>query len=299
MHRLNFQRVVIVGTGLLGGSIGLALRQAGLAQRIVGVGRRQATLRRAAQLGCIDESTTDLAQATPDADLILLATPLGALPATLQQLADCPLAESALITDVGSTKRSIVDAAERLLPSPARFVGSHPMAGAETNGPDAARPDLLRGKPVVLTPTDRTHPDALQTIESLWIALGMRPLRMTPADHDEAAARISHLPHAAAALLVDAAANSTALDLASTGFADTTRVASADPHLWTDIFLNNRDALLKTLDDLADRHAALRRMIDHEDRDQLLTFLQSAKTTRDHWLHQFQQQAHNAPDDAD
>ena len=283
MPVLQIDRLTIVGTGLLGGSVGLGLRAAGLAGRIVGVGRRQVTLDRAIDRGCIDEGVTDLAEGAAGSDLIVLATPIATLRDGLRHLGrlDCG---AAVITDVGSTKQSIVNEAAESLPKPERFVGSHPMAGSEEHGPAAARADLFQGRPVVITPTDGTDADALALVEDLWRTLGMRIVRMNATEHDRLAACISHLPHALAVLLVDVAAAQGGLDIAASGFADTTRVASGDPAVWTDIFCDNADHVINAIDQWQEHLTRFRTLLADGDRQRIHDLLTTAKQTRDDWL---------------
>ncbi len=278
-----FQQVTIVGTGLLGGSAGLALRRGGLAKRVVGVGRREATLREAHRAGCVDTVTTDLAEGVRGSDLVVLATPLGVLPETLERLAAADPGE-ATVTDVGSTKGSVVAAAIRALPAPERFVGAHPMAGSERTGPQSARADLFQDKPVVLTPAERTSESAVATAERFWSRLGMRPRRLGAAEHDRLVAAVSHVPHAAAALLIRLASHSGGLPIASTGFRDATRLASADPELWTDIFLDNRSAILDAMAQCEEGLTTLRRALADHDRQAVYQLFQSAKAERDGWV---------------
>ena len=279
MLDLHVERITIVGTGLLGGSVGLALRRVGFAGTLIGTGPRMATLERAKAAGCVERITTDLDDAARDSDLIILAAPVGLIPTLLERLADSP----AVITDVGSTKSSIVAAAGKFLRDPGLFVGSHPMAGAETTGPESARADLFDGKPVIITPTDATLPDPIERVESLWRAIGMQVHRMSPAEHDRLVAVISHIPHAAAVLLVRLAAESGALPVASTGFADTTRLAAGDPDLWADIFLDNRDAVLAALAGWSAATDEFRRLLETADRPALLDLLGAAQSARKAW----------------
>ena len=282
MVDLNFTNIAIIGTGLLGGSVGLALRRSGFGGRLIGTGSRPATLEKAQAAGCVDHITTDLSEAVSGSDLILLAAPVGAIPDLLGRLAES-INGQAIITDVGSTKANIVAAAERSLRRPERFVGSHPMAGAETTGPESARADLFEGKPVILTPTQVTDPQAGARVEELWRALGMQVHRMSPAEHDRLVAIISHVPHAAAVLLVRLAAEGGALPVASTGFADMTRLAGGDPSLWADIFLDNRQAVLAALGRLTEMTEDFRRIIQSADREKLLDLLAETQSTRQAW----------------
>lgn len=281
----QIDQVIVVGTGLLGGSIGLGLKAAGYSGRIVGVGRRAVTVQRAIELGCIDEGITALSDAvsTEARVLVILATPLGTFEALFEQLAGVGRADL-IITDVGSTKAHVCATAKRLLPDPRRFVGSHPMAGGEQHGPQFAEANLFRGRPCIICVDENTDVEARQVVESLWTTLGMRLIRMTATEHDRQTSIISHLPHATAALLVTLAARKGGLEIASSGFADTTRVASGDPQVWVDIFSTNRCAMLDAIDGLGDELAHLRKMIADDDRDALLELLSHGKKTRDTWL---------------
>lgn len=245
------RRLAIVGVGLLGGSVAKAARARGLAGEVVGVGRDASRLAPALAEGVLDRATTDLAAGVRDADLVLLAAPVLAierlLPAVWRAAGD-----GAVVTDVGSTKRDIVRAAERLAEArPLAFVGGHPMAGSERSGYGVARADLFQGATVIVTPTDRTEPRAVKTVSGLWEALGARVAALDPESHDQAVAAVSHLPHLVACALMDGVARhaAEALPFAARGFRDTTRIAASDPDVWTEIFLANRDALRARLAD--------------------------------------------------
>ncbi len=287
MTLLAAKNITIVGTGLLGGSLGLALRAAGFDGRIVGVGRREATLRRAVEVGCIDEGTTELRTGVAGSELIVLATPVTTAIGVLGELSRLrsELADDVVITDLGSTKQGIVEASERVLTNGliSRFVGGHPMAGREVSGPDGAIPGLFSGKPVILTPTERTEADALNRVEQLWRILGMRIVRMSAAEHDKTVARISHLPHAVAVLMVELAAARGGLEVASTGFADSTRVASGEPAMWADIFLSNAAAMDTAVDEFIAEMLRFRTMLREGDRQKLTELLSSVKLMRDAW----------------
>jgi prephenate dehydrogenase len=239
------QRLAIVGVGLLGGSVARAARAEGLAGEIVGVGRARARLEPALRDGTLDHAVVDLAAGVRDADFVVLAAPVAANERLLAAL--WPVASAgALVTDVGSTKRSITRAAERLgRGGGARFVGSHPMAGSERSGYAVSRPDLFRGATVVVTPTDATDPAAVKDVSAFWEALGARVTVLDPAAHDRAVAAVSHLPHLVADALVEAVARfaPNAFELAAGGFKDATRVAASDATIWQEIFRTNRDAL--------------------------------------------------------
>lgn len=282
---LEIQQITIIGTGLLGASCGLGLRAAGYGGRIVGVGRRLETVERAQKLGCVDEAATDLGAAVQASQLVVLATPLGTFAQLLVTLARFDH-KDLVITDVGSTKQQVCTDAHRLLPAPARFVGSHPMAGGEQHGPEAATADLFQRKPCVITAGPDTDPRALQTVETLWTTLGMRLVHMPPDQHDREVARISHLPHALASLILKIAVDHGTLDLASTGFRDTTRVASGDPQVWRDIFATNRQAVLETIDTFIKESSEFRRVLAEGDDYRLFEILRHAKLVRDDWIKQ-------------
>jgi prephenate dehydrogenase len=230
-------RLSIIGVGLLGGSIGLAVRSVLTDCRIIGYGHRKQTLDRAVEVGAIDEGTSELGRAVEGADLIILCTPVGLFGEILKGVSG-HLKTGVVVTDVGSTKASVVEAAGGFLPQHAPFVGSHPMAGSEKRGVEFARADLFQNALCITTPTDRTDAAALAAVEGFWQSLGMRITRMSPADHDRALAQVSHLPHAVAAALV-AMQSPEAMELAGKGFLDTTRIAGGDGGLWRDIFLDN------------------------------------------------------------
>lgn len=274
--------VVIVGTGLLGGSIGLALRAAGYRGRRIGVGRRMSTLDTARERGCVDQVTTDLTAALGENQLVVLATPLGQFAALLENIGRCG-AKNVVVTDVGSTKARVCADAQRLLPDAGVFVGAHPMAGSEQEGPVHARADLFHGRPCILTPTAATHPQALAAVTWLWTTLGMHLLRMDPTEHDRQAAAISHLPHAVAVVLVNMAREAGAMRIASSGFRDTTRVASGSPDVWADIFESNRAAVADALARYGEMIEHFRAVLTHGGRNELVALLEQARQQRDAW----------------
>jgi prephenate dehydrogenase len=255
------RRLAIVGVGLLGGSVAKAARARGLASVMGGVGRDAGRLEAGRRDGMLDRTTTDLAGGVRDADVVVLGAPVLAIPALLEAVAEASGPDT-VVTDVGSTKRAIVAAATALgRRRPLRFVGSHPMAGSERSGYAHARADLFHGATVIVTPTDASEPAAVKTVTALWEALGAgRVLTLDPETHDRSVAAVSHLPHLAAFALVDAVERFEpgAFEVAARGFRDTTRIAAADPVMWEEIFLANRDALAaglgiyrSALDDLA------------------------------------------------
>jgi len=285
-----FKRVTIVGVGLLGASLGLALKQRRLAQRVVGVGRKGSpSLETALARGAIDEMFFDIAKAAADSDLVVLCTPIRQFPGMLQQIAPV-LRAGTIVTDVGSTKAEVMRWAAQWLPAKADgpvFIGSHPMAGSEKRGPENARGDLYQGA-VCLLCSDSAQPvvtAALEKIERLWQAVGLRTLRLDPQEHDRWVATISHLPHAVAFSLVNAAAREPEmLQAVAGGFIDTTRVASSDLEMWTDIFLTNREAVVAAIERFTGDLAALKGAIAAGDEAAIRGTLSRAGKTREELL---------------
>ena len=274
----HWDTVAIVGVGLIGGSIGLGLRRRGLAREVVGVGRREESLRAAQQLGAMDRSTLDVAEGAADAELIVVCTPVGRIAADVRAAAAASRRQ-ALITDVGSTKAQIVAELDGALPGGVRFVGSHPLAGSEKNGPAAADADLFVNRTVVVTPVGSTCEGDLAAVAALWTSLGARVIHMSPADHDRTLAATSHLPHLVAAALA-AATSADDLALTATGWADTTRVASGDPELWSQIFLSNQAHVLAALGRYQETLERLRRAVESGDEPTLVRLLAEAKSRR-------------------
>ncbi len=275
-----FNHIVIIGAGLLGASAGLAVKRRWPGARVVGVGRRQSSLDEAINVGAVDETSLDPPAACARADLVILATPVGAFAPILRQVASS-LNDSVVITDVGSTKARVVAEAEKILEGKAgRFVGSHPMAGSEKKGPSHASPDLYRGALCILTPTDRTDSQALQQVASLWEAVGMRLLTLAPEAHDQAVAAVSHVPHALASLLMTLPEDDH-LPVAATGFADMTRLAAGDPEMWRDIFATNRQAVLTVGRRFARQLGEVEKLVEAGDPEAGEAFLQQAKDRRD------------------
>lgn len=263
---MMFARAALIGCGMVGGSLAAALRAAGAVGRVVGFDRVAAHAARAQARGIVDETAADARAAVDGADLVVLAVPVGAVAGVLGEIAPA-LASARLVTDVGSTKRDVVAAAERALADPSRFCGAHPLAGTERSGPDAADAALFRGRLVLLTPGARTAPETIAACEAMWTAAGARTARMDAAAHDRAVAWVSHLPHAAAFTLA-AAVGEVADEIAGLsagGFADTTRIAASDPVMWRDIFVANRAPLVEAIDALLRELTALRAAVDAGD----------------------------------
>ena len=268
--------VAIIGVGLIGGSIGLALRARGLADRVVGLGRNPEALEEARRLGAIDEGTTDTVRAVGGADVAVICTPvtrvahdaIGAAVAGPMRL---------LVTDAGSTKRAIVADVEAHALARETFVGAHPIAGSERKGVAHARADLFEGRACVLTPTGRTPPDRLGRARAFWQGLGCRLVEMGPAAHDDALAMTSHLPHAVAVALALAIPENL-LPLAAGAYRDGTRVAAADPDLWAGILLANRMPVLEALGAFQDRVGQLERALMDGDEAGLRDLWEAARS---------------------
>ena len=281
-------KLAVIGTGLIGGSFALALKQAGAVREVLGVGRNPERLTVARELGLIDRAV-DWPEAG-QADCILLALPVGETEAVLQQLAP-HLKAGTIVTDAGSTKLNVVAAARAALGARfADFVPGHPIAGSEKSGPGAARADLYQGRKVVLTPQADTRAAALATVRALWEAAGAQVETLDAALHDRVFAAVSHLPHLAAFALVDELAQradgETFFRFAASGFRDFTRIAGSSPEVWRDIALGNRDALLIELDAYVAALQALRGTVSAADAEALLAIFSRARAAREHWTKQ-------------
>lgn len=280
-------KLAVVGTGLIGGSFALALKQAGAVGQVLGVGRNPATLEAARARGLIDR-VADWAEAG-QADCILLAMPVGDTEAVLRQLAP-HLKAGAVVTDAGSTKVNVVAAARAALGARAAdFVPGHPIAGSEQSGPAAARADLYQGKKVVLTPLADTRPAALATVRALWEAAGAQVETLDADTHDRVFAAVSHLPHLAAFAMVDELAqradSDTFFRYAASGFGDFTRIAGSSPEMWCDIALANRDAVLAELDRFIAALKKVQAAVSADDAAALQDIFSRAREARNHWAH--------------
>jgi prephenate dehydrogenase len=268
-----------MGVGLIGGSVGLALRRRNLAERVVGIGRNAASLRRAQRRGAVTSTTTRLAQGVAESELVVVCTPVESIVEHVRAVASA-CRPGTLITDAGSTKGRIVSSLDGAFGRDVTFVGSHPLAGSEKKGADFASDRLFEGRIVVITPTRQTRKESVQAIERFWQSLGARVVRMSPQAHDEAVAATSHLPHLAASALV-AATPEAQLPLAATGWLDSTRVAAGDVELWTQILGENRDSVLAALERYEKNLAAFRTALTRNDRRRLAALLKSGKERRD------------------
>jgi prephenate dehydrogenase len=281
-----FERVAIIGVGLIGGSFALALKQARACAHVVGAGRNPGNMKLALQRGAIDSIAPDPAAAARGADLVLLATPVSHYPKILSSMS---LHSKAIVTDAGSTKRDVVAAARNALKEKiAQFVPGHPIAGAEKSGVAAATPELFRNRRVVLTPLPENPAAAVSKVEQAWESCGARITKMNPDEHDGVLAAVSHLPHVLAfALVHDIAARENAAQLfsyAAGGFRDFTRIASSHPEMWRDICIANRDRLLAEIGRYTKEVDALKRILESGDPVALEKLFTEARAARQRWL---------------
>ncbi len=281
-------KIVIFGVGLIGGSFALALKQAKVATKIVGVGRTRASLDKAMTLGAIDAIGDADADTLHDADLVLLAMPVGQMGDVMARIAP-HLGAHTIVTDAGSTKQDVVALAYKHLSRQiAHFVPAHPIAGGEVSGVSAARADLYRHKKVVLTPLKENSVVAIKKIRDVWEACGAEVRDMPAAQHDAVFAAVSHLPHLLAYALVHDIANrpdaEVMFDFAAGGFRDFTRIAGSHPEMWRDISLANRDALLKEIDSYMSEVSALRKLVEQRDAAGLEKLFDFARDARAAWL---------------
>lgn len=276
------QTVVIVGVGLIGGSLAAAIKIRNVAQTVIGVGRDAARIEAARACGLIDEAATDVTAVVGRADLVFFCTPVDRIAKDVR-LAELALTGSTqkstgnpntLFTDVGSVKEAICT---DLVDVP-RFIGSHPIAGSHHQGFEAADPQLFEGRMCVLTPLKHL-PEQVDRLERFWSAVGMRTVRMSPSAHDHSLAMTSHLPHVVAAALASTLTTENR-SLTGTGFRDTTRVAAGDPDLWTGILLNNANSILNGLDDLERQLSAFRNALSAQDADAIKKLLKAGQLSR-------------------
>ena len=284
---LSIKHLVVIGTGLIGGSLALALKRVGCVAKVTGVGRNVSNLQDAMRLGVIDDFSHDIAKTVSDADMVVVAVPVAACNQVFAAMAEA-LPEHAIVTDVGSTKQSVMASARRYLPQPARFVPGHPIAGTEHSGAAAAFATLFEGKKCILTPDAQTDREALQAVQAMWQQAGAYVEVMEAAAHDDMLAAVSHLPHLAAFALVNVVGrNEQAFRFAAGGFRDFTRIASSSPEMWRDIALCNRSAIVDKIDALEEELRALRAALHAQDGDALLEKFAAAKQARDAWMQQY------------
>lgn len=278
-------RLTIIGVGLIGGSLALALKKAGVVGEIVGSSRREEHLKEAMSLGVIDRYELDMARAVKGADVVFLAVPLGAMRKVLQAIKP-GLGEDTIITDGGSAKGCLVEDVKSVFGKyPKGLVPGHPIAGTEKSGVSAAFPELYKDRRIILTPLDSSDPEAVKTVQSMWEATGAHVECMSVAHHDEVLAATSHLPHMLAFGLVDSLArmkdNDEIFRYAAGGFRDFTRIASSDPVMWRDICIHNRDALADMMQRYKEDLTEIETAIREGNGDLLLEIFTRAKKSRD------------------
>ena len=279
------KRLAVIGVGLIGGSFALGLKKAKAVSHVVGVGRNAANLKLAMERGILDSIAADAASAARDADLVLVAAPVGQYERIFADLAN----SKAPITDAGSTKRDVIAAARKALGKRiAQFVPAHPIAGAEKSGAAAASAELFREKRVVLTPLRENRAALVEQVESAWQACGARVSRMDAEEHDAVLAVVSHLPHVLAYALVHGVAKRNNADqlfsFAAGGFRDFTRIASSPPEMWRDICLANRDRLLQELKSYGNELGSIRKLIQKGDGAGLEKLFAGARDARNKWI---------------
>ncbi len=284
-----FERVAILGVGLIGGSFALALKEARACGHVVGAGRSSANIRRALELGIIDSTAPDAVAAAHNADLVLIAAPVAQFLKLFREVATV-LGPKALITDAGSTKRDVVAAARASLGRKiAQFVPAHPIAGAEKSGAEAANAALFRERRVVLTPLPENSESAVKKVHAAWSACGARIARMNPEEHDSVLGAVSHLPHLLAyALVHEFAMRETGAQLfeyAAGGFRDFTRIASSHPEMWRDICIANSDRILDELRRYRKKLDSVGKLLEAGDGAALEKVFAEARAAREKWIH--------------
>lgn len=282
------RHITILGVGLIGGSLGLALKAQGFQGKIIGLGRRMSTLEIAIERGVVDVATTDFEVGLRDTDMLIICTPVDLIPAMVESVVAIRATDSKplLISDVGSVKRQILEDIESFFAAQKlehlHFIGSHPMAGSHESGVAAAHANLFKGAKCIVTPTEQTDARALQIIIGLWEYLGAELHLLSPAAHDVLIAGASHLPHLIASILANTAGDiPRALDFAGTGFRDTTRIAAGSPEIWTGIFRQNADALMSMIDAFIENLTQFKTELENQNADALARILTQAKTLRE------------------
>jgi prephenate dehydrogenase len=279
------ERLTIIGVGLIGGSLARVLREKGEVGEIIGVGRTEANLRRAVELGVIDRYTHDPVAGVEGADLVFLAIPVCSIAAMTARIAPA-LKRGCVVTDGGSVKGEIVAACERLMPEGTFFIGGHPIAGTEKSGVDASFLTLYQGRRCIITPTPDTDQTALDKVVRMWEIAGSEVVLMDVAKHDRVLAAISHLPHMVAYALVNAVGDydrfdESILKYSAGGFKDFTRIASSEPAMWRDIAMMNRESVLELMDFFSGYLAELRDLVEKRDARGLEDFFARSKEKRD------------------
>lgn len=283
----KIRQLAIIGVGLIGGSLAIALRNAGVVGSVIGCGRSAVNLERAVELGVIDSYTHDIGKAVQEADMVFVAVPLSAMRGVFEQMQG-HLLPDAIVTDGGSAKACVLGDWHSVFADEQQFVAGHPIAGTENSGVDAALPDLYDNRRVILTPTDQTNQEALARVQAMWETCGAE-VSLMPVDlHDQVLAATSHLPHVVAFGLVDSLDRLETHDeifkYAAGGFRDFSRIASSNPQMWRDICLANAEALVPVLDQFIDELGQLSEVIKNGDSEALLKVFADAKQARDNYI---------------
>lgn len=280
----NINRIVILGVGLIGGSVGLSLKRVGFKGKIIGLGRRWSSLKRVIDAGAVDSVSMDFEEALKDADLLLIGTPVDTI-TEMAKKATKYTPKGCIITDAGSTKKLVYEI-EKFIPDGKYFVGAHPMAGSHKTGVDSADAYTFEKSICIITPTELTNPEALEIVSEMWRMIGASIRAMSPEEHDFLVAASSHLPHTVACALVNVvtdAENSQGrgIDFSATGFADMTRIASGSPEIWKGILLQNADMVSNMLSKMELELAEFRKILETKNEEMLSEKLNHAKKIRD------------------
>ena len=281
----SFEKVCIVGLGLIGGSVGLAIKRSNISNQINGYARSNSTLERAIELGLVDKVEDNLKDAVNDCDLVILATPLSAFKKLVEEMSPF-LKKNCIITDTGSAKLSVIEDLSGILPSNVEFVPGHPIAGTEESGPDAGFAELFDNRWCILTPTDDNSSHAVDLVREFWESIGSKVEIMDPLHHDKVLAITSHIPHLIAFNIVGTAnnlANVTEKEVvkySAGGFRDFTRIAASDPKMWSDIFTYNSEAVLEMLELFSNDLAKLKSAVIKKDSDLLFSNFEKTREVR-------------------
>jgi prephenate dehydrogenase len=280
---MEFEKIAIVGLGLIGGSLALALKESKQVKAVVGIDPDKETVKYALSKGIIDEGSSDISEGVEGAEIVVIATHVGIIPDTAKSIFESAT-EGAIITDVGSVKSSIVKRIESNLPDNLNFIGGHPIAGTENSGVKFADSNLFKGRRCILTPTQKTKTEVVNKISKMWEAVGSQVYNMDPETHDHIFSIVSHLPHVIAFSLVNtvlnAKDNDELMDFAGGGLKDYTRVAASSPEMWTEIFKANKDQLLEAISKFNGTLKEIEQAIENEDFESLRKQLENAARTK-------------------
>jgi len=279
----KYGKITIVGVGLIGGSIGLAIKKKRLAKEVIGVGHRASSIKKAIKKRTIDRGTLNLREGVRGTDIVILAAPVLTIPKLARKMAGS-LKRGSIVTDVGSVKSYLTDQLEGVFPRGVHFVGGHPMAGSEKRGVDKAKADLFKSSLCILTKTKRTDRRALAKVKNLWEDLGAEIILLSPQTHDRFVSEISHLPHMVVFAMLNSI-NTGSLRFASTGFFDTTRIASSDARIWKDIAISNKREILNSIDKFKKELLLIEKSIKENDSEKLISIFSRARKKKEDYKH--------------